>query len=249
MSKKGNNADSSYCISTVGTLRNSVGQVATLVVSENALVRAGITHILSDTCFTVMDAPAAVPALCLIDANGSSVRVLEAVTRVKSQYPLCKVALIESYGELEFVQAAISAGVDGFCSATGIREVLIKSLELVMLGEKLLPKALIQALLSQALEINSPIHATVGASPPDPRVQKLSPREKTILHSIMGGDANKVIARKLEVTEATVKVHVKAILRKVGASNRTQAAMWAAGHLMDVHQSSMADVKEAPRPN
>jgi two-component system nitrate/nitrite response regulator NarL len=196
-----------------------------------------------------MDAPAAVPVLCLIDAGGSSERVLEAVTSMKSQYPLCKVALIESRHELEFVQAAICAGVDGFCSATGAREVLIKSLELVMLGERLLPSTLVQALLSQGFGINSPVHATVEVNSPDPRVQKLSPREKTILQSIMGGDANKVIARKLEVTEATVKVHVKAILRKVGAANRTQAAMWAAGHLTDVHQSSAVDVKEAPRLN
>jgi two-component system nitrate/nitrite response regulator NarL len=89
----------------------------------------------------------------------------------------------------------------------------------------------------------------VRGNPPDPRVHKLSPREKVVLQSIMGGDANKVIARRLDVTEATVKVHVKAILRKVGAANRTQAAMWATGHLTDIHQSSVADMKEAPRLN
>ena len=72
-----------------------------------------MTHILLGTCFTVTDAPEAVPALCLIDASGSSERVLEAVTSVKDHHPLCKVVLIESHSELEFVQAAISAGVDG----------------------------------------------------------------------------------------------------------------------------------------
>ena len=48
-----------------------------------------------------------------------------------------------------------------------------------------------------------------------------------ILQSLMGGDANKVIARRLDITESTIKVHVKSILRKIGAANRTQAAMWA----------------------
>jgi two-component system nitrate/nitrite response regulator NarL len=47
----------------------------------------------------------------------------------------------------------------------------------------------------------------------------------------MDGEPNKVIARKLHVAEATVKVHIKAILRKIGVANRTQAAMWAKGHL------------------
>ena len=47
----------------------------------------------------------------------------------------------------------------------------------------------------------------------------------------MKGESNKVIARKLDITEATIKVHVKAILRKTGAANRTQAAMWASQHV------------------
>jgi len=47
----------------------------------------------------------------------------------------------------------------------------------------------------------------------------------------MRGEPNKVIAKRLDITEATIKVHVKAILRKVGVANRTQAAMWAKEHL------------------
>ena len=53
----------------------------------------------------------------------------------------------------------------------------------------------------------------------------------------MGGEANKVIARKLDITEATIKVHVKSILRKIGAANRTQAAMWANENLRTVDRS------------
>jgi two-component system nitrate/nitrite response regulator NarL len=56
---------------------------------------------------------------------------------------------------------------------------------------------------------------------------RLSERQKTILRCLIEGDANKVIARKNNIAEATVKVHVKAILREIGVGNRTQAAMWA----------------------
>ena len=63
------------------------------------------------------------------------------------------------------------------------------------------------------------------------RPVKLSPREAEILGCLREGAPNKIIARKFDVTEATVKVHVKAILRKVGAANRTQAAMWASQRL------------------
>lgn len=58
----------------------------------------------------------------------------------------------------------------------------------------------------------------------------LSAREAEILHCLMEGAPNKTIARKLDVAEATVKVHVKAILRKIRVTNRTQAAMWAVTH-------------------
>ena len=59
---------------------------------------------------------------------------------------------------------------------------------------------------------------------------QLSPREKSILRCLIEGDSNKSIARKIDIAEATVKVHVKAILRKIRVQNRTQAAIWAMNH-------------------
>jgi DNA-binding NarL/FixJ family response regulator len=58
----------------------------------------------------------------------------------------------------------------------------------------------------------------------------LSDRELEILRCLVNGDANKVIANRLAITEATVKVHMKSLLRKIKAGNRTQAAIWALHH-------------------
>jgi two-component system, NarL family, nitrate/nitrite response regulator NarL len=55
----------------------------------------------------------------------------------------------------------------------------------------------------------------------------LSPREQEILQALVTGASNKLIAIKLGITEATVKVHLKTLLRKIDVSNRTQAAIWA----------------------
>src|SRR5260370_39172065 len=55
----------------------------------------------------------------------------------------------------------------------------------------------------------------------------LSAQERRILQSLVEGNSNKVIARKIDIAEATVKVHLKAILRKIKVHNRTQAAIWA----------------------
>ena len=58
----------------------------------------------------------------------------------------------------------------------------------------------------------------------------LTPREVAVLELIGQGMANKVIARKLDITESTVKAHLNSVLRKTGTSNRTQAARWAFEH-------------------
>jgi len=101
-----------------------------------------------------------------------------------------------------------------------------------MMGETIFP----QAFLSFLIDANRPhlveASATVRNLEPilvateDATAPLLSPQEKVILRCIIEGDSNKSIARKIDITEATVKVHVKAILRKIRVQNRTQAAVW-----------------------
>jgi two-component system nitrate/nitrite response regulator NarL len=238
-----NNSDSTQI---AGSTPNDTGNIDTFLRIHNALLRTGLSHILSGTCFRVVDAPEGVPALCVVDASESSEHVLDAVRAIRNQHPLCKIALIGGQSDLAFIVAAYSAGVDGFCSVTSSHQVLIKSLELIMLGEKVLPSAVVDTFLGQAPQTHSTVADRAERETLDLRVSKLSPREAEILQSLMGGDPNKVIARKLDITEATIKVHVKAILRKIGVANRTQAAMWAAGSLSNVAAGS--EVVSGDRP-
>nr|WP_281400198.1 LuxR C-terminal-related transcriptional regulator [Microvirga zambiensis] len=101
------------------------------------------------------------------------------------------------------------------------------------MGETVIPSALILPLLTDASAHQEQQRQAAEGHPKvvDARVGKLSPREADILRGIMNGESNKVIARQFDVTEATVKVHVKSILRKIGAINRTQAAMWASDRM------------------
>ena len=68
--------------------------------------------------------------------------------------------------------------------------------------------------------------------------QGFSYREAAILRCVMEGDSNKVIAYKCDITESTVKVHMKSICRKLGVSNRTRAALWAKSHLAPLERRS-----------
>jgi two-component system nitrate/nitrite response regulator NarL len=109
--------------------------------------------------------------------------------------------------------------------------ILIKSLELVMMGETVFPPAFLSFVLdpeSDCIHEEAPRddYPELLVTTEDGAAPRLSPRERSILRYLIEGDSNKSIARKIDIAEATVKVHVKAILRKVRANNRTQAAIW-----------------------
>ncbi len=115
------------------------------------------------------------------------------------------------------------AGVDGYIVKSMSSQPLITALRLVTLGEKVLPSELADVLSRHNFD-----HAAPGGDlEHEMEDANLSTRERDVLCCLMAGYSNKVIARELDVCEATVKVHVKAILRKLDVSNRTQAAMWA----------------------
>ena len=226
-------------------------QVVTVLLCGNALLGAGLTHLLTGTRFAVTSggrvghSPSASqadpePALYIVDASGSPQQTISLVEDAKGHHPSARIVVIANSFDLNLVQLAVAAGVDSFCLATVDREVLINILELTILGEQILPWSVIQPLLDVAATV-SDLKQTSSSdqSSPDPRVGKLSPRETVILQSLMGGEANKIIARKLEITEATIKVHVKSILRKIGAANRTQAAMWANENLRPADRPSL----------
>ena len=84
-------------------------------------------------------------------------------------------------------------------------------------------------------DLNGHEGETHGA-PPLQNHPRLSEREAQVLDGLVQGHANKVIARSCDITEATVKVHMKSILRKIQVANRTQAAVWALEHGHSVHQ-------------
>jgi two-component system nitrate/nitrite response regulator NarL len=141
--------------------------------------------------------------------------------------------LVDQYNP-EQILAAFQAGADAYLNKSVSCEVLLKSLDLVMLGEAIFPAEALKLLRSGAPHASAEGNSSAAVGPKDAEslsIKGLSGRETVILRCLMEGASNKLIARKFDITEATVKVHVKAILRKIQAKNRTQAAIWAASHL------------------
>lgn len=148
---------------------------------------------------------------------------MEAIRAVNSACPMAKIAVLVEKFEMNNMIECFDAGVDGYIVKSKSSQPLITALRLVTLGQKVLPSELADRLGRYGLDHAKPCgdldHEMEGAN--------LSAREQDVLCCLMAGYSNKVIARELDVCEATVKVHVKAILRKLDVSNRTQAAIWA----------------------
>ena len=95
-----------------------------------------------------------------------------------------------------------------------------------MLGEAVFPRSIADLLISSGIE-----EASLAPSASLPALgNELSKREIEILRCLLGGQSNKAIARNLSITELTVKMHFKNVMRKIRAQNRTQAAVWAIQH-------------------
>src|SRR6202022_957518 len=217
---------------------------ATVLIGKSVLIREGIARILRAANFrttaSVSCADEFPPGtlqphqlLFLIVHTGDDFDVvLEQIELLRDNHPSARIAIVADHYRLDELVSAFRAGANGYFVDVMTCDVFIKSIELVMMGETIFPPAF----LSFALD---PESDTIGnAVPPgenerailvrteDTIAPQLSPREKSILHCLIEGDSNKCIARKIDIAEATVKVHVKAILRKIRVQNRTQAAIW-----------------------
>lgn len=142
-----------------------------------------------------------------------------------------KVVLLANAPTAELLRTAAEAGVHAVLSRNISGEVLQRALEYVLLGQRLFPAPQSASFAGGRIGIEPPASALRGAkaferSHLNNQSVQLSEREAQILGCLVEGASNKQIARGLGITEATVKVHIKGLLRKLRVNNRTQAAVW-----------------------
>ena len=200
------------------------------LVGGSNLFRQGLRVYLENTPFDVVrDLPNAEtaqkhtkgevpPNLLLFALSNGQDDYEEEIRSLRETFPEVPIVAIAEQLVLEDVTRCLAAGVHGFLLSDISTEALSYSLQLVLLGETVFPTKM----------------ATFWMRPDKPRISpaskaiadSLSARENDILRCLVGGNSNKAIARELEITESTVKVHMKSLLRKINATNRTQAAIW-----------------------
>ena len=143
---------------------------------------------------------------------------------LRQAYPGTRIALIGESSDPERVRDAINAEFDGFILETINITAFPKAVELLMLGERVFPPLPLEApVKTSSTALSKPTTSALEA------LEALSASEMRVLALLSNALANKVIAHDLGISESTVKVHVKAILRKTGSRNRTDAALLVQG--------------------
>jgi two-component system, NarL family, nitrate/nitrite response regulator NarL len=220
----------------------SLTTVSTLLVEESTLFREGLRLILEPTQFEVVASAAAIEELqaedaggiLLLGAGGDLGVAARRVQLARKLYPSAHCVVLSDRYDPVAVGVVMEAGAAAYLLKNNSKDALVKALEMVMLGSTVLPTATPSAAIRLSREGEFPgreVEESIQGDFKTELAHHLSTREIETLYGLRAGSSNKQIAREFAIAEATVKVHVKAILRKIRVANRTQAAIWAMHHL------------------
>ncbi len=221
--------------------------VPTFILESDGLFREGLRLILSRTRFRpqscgveledLTTVPGDRPTLFIVGV-GEKHDLVSKLKRIRDQYPSSFIMAIGDEGHRKYMATALDAGANAALYASVTPSALVSSLHAMMSGAVIVIDARLWPSNIQP-NVEEPASLRTGNAPPPQaendslgvkQLSTLSAREIAILERIVRGDSNKHVARFFDIAETTVKAHVKAIFRKIGAVNRTQAAIWAVNH-------------------
>ena len=209
-----------------------------LVADDHALFRRGLELLLQRlfpeaAVFGVADANKALQAISedgpfdvvILDLAMPGMSGVAGVRRFVEAQPAAPVIMLSAYAESDEILECIGLGVRGYVPKSSSEEVLEHALSLVLAGEVFIPSSAVNRLNAGT---RRDLPAELQGLPEDNPLRQLSTRQRETLALMIEGHSNKEIARKLGLLESTVKAHIKVILKKLSAQNRTQAALIAA---------------------
>lgn len=237
-----------------GVDRKVTGEAKNLVslVIGNSLAREGVKRILVDSGFGVVQAVPTIAVLETCDDRSNHVVLVEAsgtidlecdIAELRARFPLSRLAILDDQFRFQVMYRAFEAGASGYILMDSSPYSFVARIRLVLMNEKVAPSKLIDLVMSAD---KKPFGALLGepglagAGGPDTIAKfHLTDRQQEILDRLVLGQSNKVISRELKISEATVKVGLRTIFRKLSVKNRTQAALLAREkHLMSPQTSA-----------
>ncbi|HEV2826872.1 MAG TPA: response regulator transcription factor [Pyrinomonadaceae bacterium] len=196
---------------------NQSNSIRILCVDDHPLLLEGIAVVLSAESDMVLVAEATNgrdaieqfrmhrPDITLMDLQMPVMNGMDALVRIRQEFPDAKIIVLTTYsGDAQAVRA-LNAGASGYLLKNMVRKELVETIRTVHAGKKKIPPEV-------AMEIAE--HHTDD---------ELTEREIDVLREVAGGNANKIVAQHLKVSEETIKAHMRNILLKLGANDRTHA--------------------------
>lgn len=160
------------------------------------------------------------PHVILMDIRLPDISGLEVTRRIKADHPNIAVIMLTMHDDEEYVIGAVRAGAAGYMLKDISPKDLVRAIQTVREGGTIIEPGLLRKTLSTLAPSGA-----VGADHLPEKVEHLTPREKEVLELLVEGLTNREIGKELFISEQTVKNHVSAIIHKLGASDRTQAAV------------------------
>ena len=166
------------------------------------------------------------PDVLLLDINMPKKNGLEVLKSLKSKKSKLKVLVLTVHNEIEYLMKTVDIGVNGYVLKDSESAELKKAIFTVAEGETYIQPSLIPALNAKMIETNKDAE----------KIKSLTKRELDVLKLLAVGMYNKEVGKRLEISERTVKNHVSNIFKKLGVTDRTQAAVFAIrNNLVQIH--------------
>jgi two-component system nitrate/nitrite response regulator NarL len=209
-------------------------QMRVLVVDDHALFRDGIVSLLTASGFEIVaqvgDGVTAMqemarlkPNLVLLDINMPEMSGLDVLVQIRQEYPETQVVMLTASESDEHLLAAIRSGAQGYLLKNLDAKGLLASINGLKKGEAAISRKLTAKLINRLAQTEEAAQTEASVEPES----EITKREQELLVYIADGLTNKAIANELDISENTVKYHLKNILRKMNVQNRAEAVAYA----------------------
>jgi DNA-binding NarL/FixJ family response regulator len=198
---------------------SGISPIKILIVDDHPLIREGVAAVLSGQTDMILVGEATtgreavesfrrhLPDVTLMDLRMPDMNGIDAISVIRSEFPAARIVVLTTYAGDVQALGALKAGASGYLLKSMLRKELLETIRAVHAGKRRIPPEIATDIAEHAAE------------------DSLTAREIEVLRGVAAGKSNKLIAAQLDISESTVKAHMKSILPKLDASDRTHAVM------------------------